>query len=307
MLRLTHISDCHIGPLPKLKWHDLLNKRLFGYLNWQRHRKHVHKREVLDAICQDMVQQHPDHIVVTGDLVNLALPQEYDQAMAWLENLAEEQNISVVPGNHDSYIAHKTNLGFRNWQAYMTSQFDSSDLNIPRGNDFPFVRILKEKVALIGVSSSVATLPFMATGRLGIEQCQALKKILTELKSKQFFRIILIHHPPCANQAPKRRALEDAKTLENILMQNGAELVLHGHNHTSTHQFIKNHFDNTQTHIIGVPSASCSKKTKEPLARFHQFEIQQKNEGWECKMIARGFKTMNEPIVEIESKILMKV
>ncbi|TIO72439.1 MAG: metallophosphoesterase, partial [Mesorhizobium sp.] len=34
MLRLAHISDVHLGPLPDVTYRDLASKRVLGYVNW---------------------------------------------------------------------------------------------------------------------------------------------------------------------------------------------------------------------------------------------------------------------------------
>ncbi|TIR95677.1 MAG: metallophosphoesterase, partial [Mesorhizobium sp.] len=33
MLRLAHISDVHLGPLPDVTYRDLASKRVLGYVN----------------------------------------------------------------------------------------------------------------------------------------------------------------------------------------------------------------------------------------------------------------------------------
>ncbi|ODR97130.1 hypothetical protein AUC70_12700 [Methyloceanibacter stevinii] len=53
---LAHMSDIHLGPLPKVKKHQLLSKRLLGYVNWHRGRKFVHRRDILDLLTRDRVQ-----------------------------------------------------------------------------------------------------------------------------------------------------------------------------------------------------------------------------------------------------------
>ena len=74
---LAHLSDPHLPPLPEARLRDLAGKRALGYLNWTRNRHKYHRREVLDALVADMQAQRPDHIAVTGDLVNLALEAEF--------------------------------------------------------------------------------------------------------------------------------------------------------------------------------------------------------------------------------------
>ncbi|MFX7212897.1 metallophosphoesterase, partial [Acinetobacter baumannii] len=75
-----------------------------GYLNWKRKRHMVHRREVLGELVADMHAQQPDHIAVTGDLVNIALPLEFAEARRWLESVGTPEDVSLVPGNHDAYV-----------------------------------------------------------------------------------------------------------------------------------------------------------------------------------------------------------
>src|SRR5207247_1587065 len=101
---LAHLSDPHLPPLPAARLRDFAGKRALGYLNWTRNRHKYHRREVLDALVADMHAQRPDHIAVTGDLVNLALEAEFTPAQAWLESVGTPQRVTVVPGNHDAHV-----------------------------------------------------------------------------------------------------------------------------------------------------------------------------------------------------------
>ena len=79
MFTLAHLSDPHL-PMPEARPSvqligQLLGKRATGYLNWWRHRVHLHLPEALAGIVADIKKQNPDHIALTGDLVNVALPQ----------------------------------------------------------------------------------------------------------------------------------------------------------------------------------------------------------------------------------------
>src|SRR5580693_4197362 len=84
---LAHFSDPHLPPLPKPRLSELAGKRVLGYLNWTRNRHKYYRREVLDALVRDLQAERPDHIAVTGDLVNLALPAEFAPARAWLRSV----------------------------------------------------------------------------------------------------------------------------------------------------------------------------------------------------------------------------
>ena len=85
--RLAHLSDLHLGPMPRVNPRALLNQRVLGYVSWQRRRYRVHRREVLDALVADLREQAPDHVAITGDLVNISLPAEFVQAAVWLRQL----------------------------------------------------------------------------------------------------------------------------------------------------------------------------------------------------------------------------
>ena len=101
---LAHLSDPHLPPLPAARLRDLAGKRALGYLNWTRNRHKYHRRDVLDALVSDMQEQRPDHIAITGDLVNLALEAEFSPAQAWLESVGPPDQVTVIPGNHDAYV-----------------------------------------------------------------------------------------------------------------------------------------------------------------------------------------------------------
>src|SRR5690242_19584805 len=104
MFTLAHLSDAHLAPLPKPGWRDLIGKRITGYINWQRKRRFVHDRAVLDAVVADMRVQVPDHIAMTGDIANIGLPEEFPPGRAWLESLAPPADVTFVPGNQDIYV-----------------------------------------------------------------------------------------------------------------------------------------------------------------------------------------------------------
>ena len=55
-------------------------KRLSGILSWRMKRCHIHLPEILAALVADINAHTPDHIVLTGDLVNVSLPAEIARA-----------------------------------------------------------------------------------------------------------------------------------------------------------------------------------------------------------------------------------
>ncbi|WP_208439906.1 metallophosphoesterase family protein, partial [Bartonella grahamii] len=118
MFYLAHISDVHLSPLPQPSLFELFGKRLTGYLNWQRKRKSQMASNVLETLMDALKKTNPDHLVISGDLVNLALDKEFEQAHNWLLNQGQPQNISLTFGNHDAYVGGaflKASTLFQSW------------------------------------------------------------------------------------------------------------------------------------------------------------------------------------------------
>src|SRR5205085_6150088 len=137
-------------------------------------------------IVDDLKASAPDHIALTGDLVNISLAAEFPPARAWLEALGSAHDVTLVPGNHDAYVRKADGLSEIHWGAYMRG--DGGEPG------FPFVR-RRGPLALIGLSSALPTGPFMATGCLGSEQLGRLEALLDELGQDDLFRVVLVHHP----------------------------------------------------------------------------------------------------------------
>ena len=273
---LAHLSDPHLPPMPVARFRDLANKRALGYLNWTRNRHKYHRREVLDALVADLRAQRPDHVAVTGDLVNLALEAEFAPSRAWLESVGAAEHVTVIPGNHDAYVRATSHRAVEAWDDYLRG--DEAN-----GAIFPFLR-RRGPIALIGVSSAVPTAPLMATGRLGHAQIEALDGILGQLANEQVFRVLLVHHPLHSTARVKR--LTDSPKVQALLKKYGVELVLHGHDHIHSTMW----FDGPKGRVpaIGVPSASAIAHRHYPAAAFNLFSIEQENGAWRVEQAVRS-------------------
>jgi 3',5'-cyclic AMP phosphodiesterase CpdA len=298
---LAHLSDIHLGPLPKVKRRDLMSKRMLGYVNWHRGRKYVHRREILDLITRDIVEQEPDHIAVTGDLVNLGLPEEFLRAAEWLHHLGPPDKVTAIPGNHDAYVRLHPEAGTGHWRSYMEANAEGEALFATPQKRFPFVRRFGD-VALVALSSAIPTMPFIAAGKVGSPQREQLGAALDALKAEGLFRVVLIHHPPLRRQAGWHRGLRDAGKFKKILHQHGAELVLHGHNHEQT--VLEFPTATGDAIIVGVPSASEAVEGRAPAARYNQYSIARNGGGWRVEMIGRAAGGPPEHIWEAERRLL---
>jgi 3',5'-cyclic AMP phosphodiesterase CpdA len=276
---LAHLSDPHLPPLPSPSLREITGKRALGYLNWTRNRHAVHRRDVLDTLVADMQAQRPDHLAITGDLVNLALEAEFAPARQWLASVGASDRVTVVPGNHDAYVRATQHRFAQEWKDYL-----GGDDVVDGAATFPFVR-RRGPVALIAVSSGVPTLPLMATGWLGHAQLEALEPIVMQLATEQLFRVLLIHHPVRSTSRMKR--LTDSKALLALLKRHGVELILHGHDHVHSTAW----FDGPSHRIpsIGVPSASSIAHGRFPAAAYNLFAIEREGAAWRCEQTVRGF------------------
>jgi 3',5'-cyclic AMP phosphodiesterase CpdA len=280
---LAHLSDPHLAPLPSPRIRELASKRLLGYLNWLRKRRAIHRREVLAAIVADLHAAQPDHIAVTGDLVNIALPAEIENAQRWLEALGSPTQVSLVPGNHDAYVPGSATRFTRAWGAYMAGDVANS-IDAPSDDEaFPFLRI-RGPVALIGVSTAVSTGPFLATGWLGARQIARMSALLAAAADR--FRAVLIHHPPHVTPKNHLKRLVDAAAFRAAIASVGAELVIHGHDHVRSLA----HIDGPQGRVpvIGVPSASAAFGKDHDPAGYNLYRIDGRPGAWTCGVERRG-------------------
>ena len=283
MFRLAHISDPHLGPLPSPTLAQLASKRIFGYINWRRNRKGVLTNSTLDALIDDMRRQAPDHLAVTGDLVNLALPAEITNARKWLETLGTPEDVSAIPGNHDAYVPRARMSAEKSWAPFMRGdQHDERDWSPA----YPYLRI-RDNIALIGVSSATATMPLMATGYFRKAQARRLETLLEDCARRDFFRVVMIHHPPCRNATQWYKRLVGGSLFRKVIAKHGAELILHGHTHLATKMSTMS--PKGPVPVICVPSASQGTGTKKPAARYNLFDIDGSPGSWRCNLIERGF------------------
>lgn len=274
--RLAHLSDLHIGPLPRIALRQLLSKRLLGYLSWRTRKQRIHRTEVLAALRHDLQASAPDHVVITGDLVNLGLPAEFAQAGAWLRDLGTPEWISVIPGNHDAYVRVGAGESWELWADYMRS-----DEPPAAGNAFPYLR-RRGPLAIIGLSSAIATPPGFATGRLGAPQLEALDRVLANLANGDHCRVVLLHHPPYPGASGWRKRLIDAAAFRAIVARRGADLILCGHAHLPLSSTVEGRCGAIP--VLGVPSASSLDARPGRQAQYQIYEIVRAGAGW----IVRG-------------------
>ena len=290
---LAHVSDPHLAPLPQPRLVELIGKRATGYVNWRRKRQAIHQAEVLARIVADLKAQAPDHIAVTGDLVNLALPREYQTARDWLDALGSPANVTLVPGNHDAYVRSGVAASLSHWGEYMRGDEGAAVTT------FPFLR-RRGPLALIGVSTSVPSLPLFAIGCVGADQLKRLEPMLDASEREGLYRVVLIHHPPTSKPSHYLKRLIDGARLRDVLKHHGAELVIHGHNHRRQTVWLGG--PSGSIPAIGVPSASEAPPGEHDPAGYNLYRIEGARGAWRCEVITRGMT--GDGVAELDRTIL---
>ena len=122
---------------------------------------------------------------------------------------------------------------------------------------------------------------------MGSDQRQRLAAALRSLQQRGFYRVVLIHHPPAPGLAKKIRALSDAVEVKAILETEGAELVLHGHNHKRSLNFLES--KSGRIPIVGVPSASMANTHRHDMAAWNLYTIARSKGTWQTKVSIRNW------------------
>jgi len=232
--RIAHISDTHVLSPTGVEWRRVLfNKRITGYANLLLHRGRVYRREYLNAVVSAAAAQ-ADHVVVTGDITNLALESEFDEALALFSEVARGVEVTVVPGNHDIYLPaiHRERRFPHHFGSFLHSDLPQYAIDLPAGR-FPCVK-LRGPAAIIALSSAVPRPPFVSAGYLGADQMDALAALLDHPEVRRRLPVVLVHHPPVDARMRilrLRDGLADAAALRRTLGGLERGMLLFGHIH----------------------------------------------------------------------------
>lgn len=171
----------------------------------------VTTRHLISAALEAVNAAGPDAVIITGDLADRGLPEEYALLREELRRLAAP--IFVIPGNHDDREA-------------MRSAF-SDHAYLPEVGELSWV-IEEFPLRLIGLDS---LMPGQTGGRLGQDGLDWLEARLDEDDRPT---VIAIHHPPfpCGIPAMNRIGLADGGALGSLIASRPHVVrVLAGHLH----------------------------------------------------------------------------
>ena len=251
-MRMALFCDIHL-PLGRCPLGLLRSKRLLGWFNWRVRRGRLHRPELLARVVADLKRSPPELILVGGDLTNLALPEEFQRAALWLAELAEPERLVLVPGNHDAYVPGAFEEGARMWARWLGGFL--------RHDRFPYV-VERGRITVVAASTAEPSPPGYATGRLGARQLARIEEELVRARARGSWRVLLLHHPPHAAVAPRKRLI-DREQLCRVLRRAGAELVLFGH----LHRFERVELQGPAGTIPGFMAPSASLRDPRPGRR----------------------------------------
>ena len=259
----AHLSDPHLATaLPRNAWNRLTLKQIVALSSWRRRRSRLHRMTALELLRDDVASAQLCHVVVTGDLVNLADAAEFPPALDWLAGLGPPDRVSVVSGNHDHLRRHAPEGGAALWRAHASG--DSGEAS-------PWVR---RRGGVAG-------------GRLGAAQIAQAGRLLRETAEQGLFRVVLMHHPPLVGPGGWRKSLFDRDALCAMLAREGAELLLHGHHHIAMDR--ESPGPAGPIPVLGVPSASSWPDPADPRepAGWDLHRVERCGDHWRLTTTAR--------------------
>jgi len=164
-------------------------------------------QEKFDILVDEVNQINPDAIVVTGDLTNEGLMQEYEKCKSLLTRF-NTKKIIAISGNHD----------YRNTGYLLFKKF------------FPFETIneLDENVVLVTLGTAR---PDRNEGEVGYRQNLWLDRTMKKYKDR--VKILAMHHHLVAipDTGSDQLTVVDAGDILRTIMTNHVDLVLCGHKH----------------------------------------------------------------------------
>ncbi|MGN1073253.1 MAG: metallophosphoesterase family protein [Bradymonadia bacterium] len=270
-MKIAHISDLHWLDLSGASPFEFLNKRLTGGFNLLAGRARKHTKDAVRNALETIAAQHCDHLIVTGDLTNLALSGEFLGVKKLLNAYFDDERMTIVPGNHDFYTRESAHARRFETLIYGKAGARIGDLDIQNeGTSWPFVRLVGD-VAVIGLNSAQPRPWFVAAGRLGTAQIEALTRAFAHPEIQSRFKIVALHHhlfQVVRTPGECWRHLDDRKAFLDVCAQGKCDLIVHGHNHDFTQ---KRYGDVV---ISEAGSCSVSRFERDPRAgKFNIYEI----------------------------------
>lgn len=242
-MKIGHISDLHWLDLSGVRAVDFLNKRLSGGFNLIAGRAKKHTKDAVIAALETLKAAYVDHLLVTGDLTNLALTAEFRSVMATLDRYFDAAHRTIVPGNHDFYTRESARCQrfveyvYKPYRDAATPRIYADSIDAEKRekpiDEWPFAEIHGD-VCIIALNSAEPKPWFVAGGTLGNAQLERLDHLLARPELESRFKIVMLHHHivrVVTSPGESLRRLKERKQLINTCQKHKVDLIVHGHNH----------------------------------------------------------------------------
>ncbi len=165
------------------------------------------REDVFEKVIDEINLLKPDAVIITGDLTNEGLVEQYEKCKNMISQINVEK-IIAISGNHDY-----RNTGYLLFKKY-----------------FPFKKEndLGDDVVLITLNS---TRPDRDDGEVGYQQTLWLERTLKKYENK--FKIVAMHHHLIGipDTGSDRLTVIDAGDVLRAVLDSNVSLVLCGHKH----------------------------------------------------------------------------
>lgn len=256
-MRFLHASDVHITldystiPWSRLGWRRCIARAELTFGG--RQAAYARAPQTLRTIAEHAAAK-ADHLLISGDLTAYALEGEFQGAREALGGIAETPDrCTVIPGNHDVYTPGSART--RRFEKYFGHLIASDLPEYQREDAFPFVRLLGEDVAVVGLRSGrVPFAPGFSYGTVGTAQLEGLEAMLRDPRLDGRAVLVMVHHAPLTREGVPDRymhGLHDADALMKLL-PGPRFAILHGHIHHRYHHPATA----TRPHIFGAGSST---------------------------------------------------
>lgn len=194
--RLLHFSDPHLeSGLADAGASAFANKRALGFANLvlRRRRHFVHAAEKLASLHEFARQADIDFVLCTGDYTALGTRSELEGARKQVDALIRAPlGFATVPGNHDVYVGDGDGAFERLFADGLVS--DLAEYRWERGQ--PFVRLVGEHVAIVGLESAHPNPVHTSSGRVSDAHMAALPTILGDARLASRMVLVALHYAP---------------------------------------------------------------------------------------------------------------
>ena len=165
------------------------------------------REDVFETVIKEVNSLQPDSVIITGDLTNEGLKEQYEKCKALISKINVD-NIIAISGNHDY-----RNTGYLHFKKY-----------------FPFQTIneLSDDVILVTL---VTARPDRDDGEVGYRQTLWLERTMKKFQDKT--TILAMHHHLIGipDTGADKLTIIDAGDVLRATLDSDVDLVLCGHKH----------------------------------------------------------------------------